>query len=112
MNNLKDVVFLAIQDDMNNFKHICLNTIMENIVNQKYKDIFLKNKRKYFENQKLSTLIDYNKYLKVELYNINGKEYMIDTENGIVFYGKRADIVEILPKQALDKLNNSTNVTI
>jgi len=106
MNNLKDSVYLAVQDDMNNFKHSCLNTIMEH-VSKDYKELFAQNKKKYFQNEILNNKIDIKKYLKVELYVINGKEYMIDTENGIVFYGKRADIVEILPKEALEKLNNS-----
>ena len=106
MNNLKDSVYLAVQDDMNNFKHSCLNTIME-YVSKDYKELFTQNKKKYFQNEILNNKIDTKKYLKVELYVINGKEYMIDTENGIVFYGKRADIVEILPKEALEKLNNT-----
>uniref|UniRef100_A0A6C0J4C5 Uncharacterized protein n=1 Tax=viral metagenome TaxID=1070528 RepID=A0A6C0J4C5_9ZZZZ len=45
-----------------------------------------------------------NNYIEVKLYNINGKEYMIDMEHGMVFGGKRVDIVDILKKQLLEKL--------
>jgi len=51
---------------------------------------------------------DFNdkKYIETQLYNIGGKEYMIDTKNGIVFSGKRADIVEILSEDELKKLKD------
>lgn len=64
-----------------------LNKIKNNDINNK------KEKKFNFEN-----------YIETQLYNIGGKEYMIDTENGIVFSGKRADIVEILSEDELKKL--------
>lgn len=45
-----------------------------------------------------------NNYIEVKLYNISGKEYMIDMEHGMVFSGKRVDIVDVLKKQLLEKL--------
>ena len=45
-----------------------------------------------------------NNYIEVKLYNINGKEYMIDMEHGMVFSGKRVDIVDVLKKQLLENL--------
>ena len=47
---------------------------------------------------------DKSKYIETQLYNIGGKEYMIDMHNGIVFGGKRADIIEVLTQDELKKL--------
>ena len=59
------------------------------------------------ENVDVQKDFDSSKYIKTELYNIGGKEYMIDTNNGIVFGGKRADIVEILSQDELKKMKES-----
>jgi hypothetical protein len=56
------------------------------------------------KNENSNKPVDVSKYIETQLYNINCKDYMIDTTNGIVFSGKRADIVEILSQDELKKL--------
>lgn len=56
------------------------------------------------KNENNNKMFDVSKYIETQLYNIGGKDYMIDTKHGIVFSGKRADIVEILSQDELKKL--------
>ena len=99
-----------IQLDFNEFKKDFIDLITNSIDNKLIKDIFLKNYKNYekplkiHHNNEIKLNFDKSKYIEVELYNISGKEYMIDVENGIVFSGKRADIVEILSKDIIQKL--------
>ncbi len=92
-----------VKKDFENFKELFfekLQSITENSI-----IIETLNKIKN-NNKKESKEKDFNdkKYIETQLYNIGGKEYMIDTKNGIVFSGKRADIVEILSDDELKKL--------
>lgn len=92
-----------IKKDFEDFKELFfekLQSITENII---IIDTLNKIKNNNNNNKKEK---DFNteKYIETQLYNIGGKEYMIDTKNGIVFSGKRADIVEILSEDELKKL--------
>lgn len=73
------------------------NTIIIETLNKIKNNNKKENKEKKFNDKK---------YIETQLYNIGGKEYMIDTKNGIVFSGKRADIVEILSEDELKKLKD------
>ncbi len=99
-----------IQHDFIEFKKEFIDLISNNIDNKLIKDIFVKNYKNYekplkiHDNNEIKLNFDKSKYIEVELYNISGKEYMIDVENGIVLSGKRADIVEILSPDIIQKL--------
>lgn len=93
-----------IQQDEEQFKEIFFEqlssittdkTILEIIENIRL-DIYSKDEK-----------FDKSLYIETQLYSIGGKEYMIDTKNGIVFSGKRADIVEILSHDELKKLKEN-----
>lgn len=91
-----------IKKDFEDFKELFfekLQSITENII-----IIDTLNKIKNNNNNKKEKDFNTEKYIETQLYNIGGKEYMIDTKNGIVFSGKRADIVEILSEDELKKL--------
>lgn len=66
----------------------------------------IKNNKNNNKKENKENKFDKKKYIETQLYNIGGKEYMIDTKNGIVFSGKRADIVEILSEDELKKLKD------
>ena len=81
-----------VKKDFEDFKEVFfekLQNITENI-------IIIETLNKIKNNNKKEKKFNVEKYIETQLYNIGGKEYMIDTKNGIVFSGKRADIVEIL----------------
>ena len=93
-----------VKKDFEDFKELFfekLQSITENSIIietlNKIKNNKKENKEKKFNDKK---------YIETQLYNIGGKEYMIDTKNGIVFSGKRADIVEILSEDELKKLKD------
>lgn len=91
-----------IKKDFEDFKELFfekLQSITENSI-----IIDTLNKIKNNNNNKKEKDFNTEKYIETQLYNIGGKEYMIDTKNGIVFSGKRADIVEILTEDELKKL--------
>ena len=89
-----------VKKDFEDFKEVFfekLQNITENI-------IIIETLNKIKNNNKKEKKFNVEKYIETQLYNIGGKEYMIDTKNGIVFSGKRADIVEILSDDELKKL--------
>lgn len=105
MESFKIKLDQCIEDEIKAFKKQLFEFIHQHIENEDIKNIFLKNFNKYEQHNNMQKLnFDKSKYIEVELYNISGKEYMIDPQHGIVFSGKRADIVEILSNELLQKL--------
>ena len=105
MESFKIKLDQCIEDEIKVFKKELFEVIERHIENEDIKNIFLKNFNNYEQHNSLQKLnFDKSKYIEVELYNISGKEYMIDIQHGIVFSGKRADIVEILSNELLQKL--------
>ena len=92
-----------IKKDFEDFKELFFEKLQSITENSIIIDTLNKIKN---NNNKKEKEKDFNieKYIETQLYNIGGKEYMIDTKNGIVFSGKRADIVEILSEDELKKL--------
>ena len=91
---------ILVSKDFEEFKELFfkkLESITENAV-------ILEILEKAKHQNKMEKSFDTTKYIETQMYSIGGKEYMIDTKNGIVFSGKRADIVEILSQDELKKL--------
>lgn len=120
MSLVNDVFDNALNEDFELFKELFFKILVQNTHNEKIKKIIKKlhhectldsmHNREEFSEKNVENTVDFSKYLEVEIYNISGKEYYIDTKNGIVFSGKRADIVEILSKDVLEKLKSNKKI--
>ena len=95
-----------VKKDFEDFKELFFEKLQSITENSIIIETLNKIKNNNNNNKKERKEKDFNdkKYIETQLYNIGGKEYMIDTKNGIVFSGKRADIVEILSEDELKKL--------
>ena len=94
-----------VKKDFEDFKELFfekLQSITENSIIIETLNKIKNNNKKENKEKKFND----KKYIETQLYNIGGIEYMIDTKNGIVFSGKRADIVEILSEDELKKLKD------
>lgn len=84
-NGVEDLVDTGFSENISSIKDHCFNVLKKSLNNEVDDEIK-------------------NNYIEVKLYNINGKEYMIDMNHGMVFSGKRVDIVDVLKAQLLEKI--------
>jgi len=92
-----------IRKDHEEFKELFFKKLENITENNIILEILNNLKKENYKEKKFNV----SNYIETQLYNIGGKEYMIDTKNGIVFSGKRADIIEILSQDELKKLKEN-----